>query len=59
MRAFIFLGRLYRANPLRPHCNVAEGRHVWLCRFLNLPSAGTGYGMVGTEMMKPLFRKDS
>lgn len=26
--------KLYRANPYRPHCNAAEGHHVWLCRIL-------------------------
>jgi hypothetical protein len=22
---------VYRANPFRPHCNGATGKHVWLC----------------------------
>lgn len=23
---------IYRANPIRPHCNSAAGIHTWLCR---------------------------
>jgi hypothetical protein len=53
MRLFVTLGRVYRANPFRPHCDAAAGRHVWLCRALGLPdpSSGTGYGYVGSLMM--------
>lgn len=25
---------LYRANPVRPHCDAAAGRHVKLCSLL-------------------------
>lgn len=25
---------IYRANPFRPHCDAAAGRHVKLCRLL-------------------------
>jgi len=28
------LAKLYRANPVRPHCDAGVGRHVWLCRAL-------------------------
>lgn len=34
---------VYRANPLRRHCNAAAGRHVWLCSLLGLPVGGTDF----------------
>ena len=34
---FRLLIAVYRANPLRPHCDGAAGRHVWLCRALVKP----------------------
>jgi len=55
---FITLGRIYRANPFRKHCDASAGVHVRLCRALGLPAqTGTGYGMVGESMMKPLGSK--
>lgn len=59
LKGFILAGKIYRANPLRPHCRADAGQHVWLCRLLNLPSAGTGYGMVGTAMMEPIRQRRS
>jgi hypothetical protein len=29
------LVRVYRANPFRPHCASAEGRHAWPCRLVS------------------------
>lgn len=27
-----FMTAVYRANPVRPHCDANAGRHTWLCR---------------------------
>lgn len=35
-----FLVSAYRANPLRPHCDSANGRHAWPCRAL-------GFNVIG------------
>ncbi len=35
--------RIYRANPVRRHCNPEAGMHVWLCSFLGLPVGGTDF----------------
>lgn len=35
MRAIVRLAtRVYRKNPVRPHCDAIVGRHVLLCRMM-------------------------
>lgn len=35
-----FLIRMYRAWPLRPHCNPSQGIHAWTCRIAGIAMRG-------------------
>jgi hypothetical protein len=46
--------KIYRANPYRPHCNVAAGHHVRLCvrLGLNLKPGDCGGGVFGSSVQE-------